>query len=190
MPAILTSTGIQFSDTTALNSRRDIFATSTAWVVYQTAAPTGWTKVVTHNDKALRVVSGTGGGSAGSISFTSAFPGTAKPISAPVSGSNGVNNYAVTIPEIASHAHGNNGSIEVFGVPALVNPDGDFTGWNGGDVVRPPVGNTAWSRNSPASGPDGSNAGHAHPFSGTGTFSTSMDLAVQYVDTIICTFDG
>ena len=186
MPAILTSTGIQFSDTTALNSRRDIFPTSTAWVVYQTAAPTGWTKVVTHNDKALRVVSGTGGGSDGSISFTSAFPSAAKPISAPVSASNGVNSYAVTIPEIASHDHGNGGSIELFGVPALFNPDGEFTGWNGGDVVR----GGGWSRNSPASGPDGSNAVHAHPFSGTGTFSTSMNLAVQYVDTIICTFNG
>ena len=190
MAAILTSTGIQFNDSTVLNSKYGIVPQSTVSIFFQGSAPTGWTKSTTHNDKALRVVSGTGGGSAGSISFTSAFPGTAKPISAPVSGSNGVNNYAVTIPEIASHAHGNNGSIEVFGVPALVNPDGDFTGWNGGDVVRPPVGNTAWSRNSPASGPDGSNAGHAHPFSGTGTFSTSMDLAVQYVDTIICTFDG
>jgi hypothetical protein len=186
MAAILTSTGIQFSDTTALNSRRDIFATSTAWVVYQATTPTGWTKVLTHNDKSLRVISGNGGGSGGSISFTSAFPGTAKPISAPVSASNGVNSYAVTIPEIASHDHGNGGSIGVAGNPQLFNPDGAFIGWGGGDVVRA----GGWTRTSPASGPDGSNAGHAHPFSGTGTFSTTMDLAVQYVDTIICTFDG
>ncbi len=32
---------------------------------FQAAAPTGWTKVVTHNNKMLRVVSGSGGGSGG-----------------------------------------------------------------------------------------------------------------------------
>ena len=186
MAAILTSTGIQFNDSTVLNSKYGIVPQTTVSIFFQGSAPTGWTKSTTHNDKALRVVSGTGGGSDGSISFTSAFPSAAKPISAPISASNGVNSYAVTIPEIASHDHGNGGSIELFGVPALFNPDGEFTGWNGGDVVR----GGGWSRNSPASGPDGSNAVHAHPFSGTGTFSTSMNLAVQYVDTIICTFNG
>ena len=99
MAAILTSTGIQFSNNTVLNSRRDIYPLGTAWIVYQTSAPTGWTKVTTHNDKALRVVGpGNGGGSGGAISFTSAFPNSTKPISAPVSGSNGVNGHSVSIP--------------------------------------------------------------------------------------------
>ena len=40
---------------------------------YQSSAPTGWTKSTSHNNKALRVVSGSGGGSGGSQSFTSAF---------------------------------------------------------------------------------------------------------------------
>lgn len=35
----------------------------------QAAAPTGWTKETTHDDKALRVVSGTGGGSGGDTGF-------------------------------------------------------------------------------------------------------------------------
>jgi microcystin-dependent protein len=38
----------------------------------QTAAPTGWTKSATHNNKALRVVSGTAS-SGGSVAFTTAF---------------------------------------------------------------------------------------------------------------------
>ena len=195
MPAILTSTGIQFSNNTVLNSRRDIYPLGTAWIVYQTSAPTGWTKVTTHNDKALRVVGpGVGGGSGGAIAFTSAFPNSTKPISAPVSGSNGVNGHAVSIPQIASHNHGNGGSIGLNGVPAAYNPDGAFIGWNGGDVRRwpnPSAGaNRTWSRTGPNSGPDGSGATHAHPFSGTGTFSTSIDLRVQYIDAIICTFNG
>ena len=40
---------------------------------YQSSAPTGWTKQTSHNNKALRVVSGNGGGSGGSVGFTSAF---------------------------------------------------------------------------------------------------------------------
>jgi hypothetical protein len=40
-------------------------------VFYQAAAPTGWTKSTAHNDKALRVVSGTGGGSGGTHALTS-----------------------------------------------------------------------------------------------------------------------
>lgn len=37
----------------------------TVMVFFQAAAPVGWTKVVTQDDKALRVVSGAGGGSGG-----------------------------------------------------------------------------------------------------------------------------
>ena len=39
----------------------------------QSSAPSGWTKSTSHNNKALRVVSGSGGGSGGSVGFTSAF---------------------------------------------------------------------------------------------------------------------
>lgn len=43
------------------------FPSGTVLLFYQAAAPTGWTKIVTQNDKMLRVVSGTGGGSGGTI---------------------------------------------------------------------------------------------------------------------------
>ena len=38
----------------------------------QTAAPTGWTKQTTHNDKALRLQTGTVG-TGGSVAFSTAF---------------------------------------------------------------------------------------------------------------------
>lgn len=44
---------------------------TTAMVFYQAAAPTGWTKSVAHNDKALRVVSGAGGGAGGTHGLSS-----------------------------------------------------------------------------------------------------------------------
>lgn len=48
------------------------FATGTVMLFVQTAAPTGWTKSTTHDNKALRVVSGTAS-SGGSVAFTTAF---------------------------------------------------------------------------------------------------------------------
>lgn len=48
------------------------FASGTVMLFVQTSAPTGWTKSTTHNDKALRVVSGAAS-SGGSYTFSSTF---------------------------------------------------------------------------------------------------------------------
>ena len=48
------------------------FASGTVMLFVQTAAPTGWTKSVANNDKALRVVSGAAS-TGGSVAFTTAF---------------------------------------------------------------------------------------------------------------------
>jgi hypothetical protein len=42
-------------------------------VFAQASAPTGWTKSTANNDKALRVVNGSGGGTGGSVAFETAF---------------------------------------------------------------------------------------------------------------------
>ena len=42
----------------------------TTMVFWQGAAPTGWTKLTTQHDKVLRVVSGTGGGTGGTLDFS------------------------------------------------------------------------------------------------------------------------
>jgi hypothetical protein len=60
--AILTADGVKFGFDDDLNSRRQIFAVNTAWIFYQNTTPTGWSKVTTQDNKALRVVSGSGGG--------------------------------------------------------------------------------------------------------------------------------
>lgn len=41
---------------------------------FQATAPVGWTQVVTQNDKAMRVVSGVGGGVGGATAFSAAWP--------------------------------------------------------------------------------------------------------------------
>jgi hypothetical protein len=48
---------------------------ATALVFYQAAAPTGWTKSTTNNDKALRAVSGSGGVAGGTLALSSANVG-------------------------------------------------------------------------------------------------------------------
>ena len=63
MPATLTANGVTFGDSTQLNSKYGIIPQSKSSVFYQASAPTGWAKSTAHNNKALRVVSGTGGGS-------------------------------------------------------------------------------------------------------------------------------
>lgn len=66
--------GLYYNTTTAQLERDNgsswepvgtIFPATTALVFFQAAAPTGWTKQTAQNDKYLRVVSGTGGGSGG-----------------------------------------------------------------------------------------------------------------------------
>jgi hypothetical protein len=190
--AILTNAGINFGSGDDLNSRRQIFQLGAAWTFYQSTTPVGWTKVTTHDNKALRVVSGTGGGSAGTNAFTTTMSSFV--VGGPLTSSNSLSGHPVSVPEITSHTHGNGGFIGLAEVPAFLNPDGAFTGWNGGDVSRNGGG---WTRTSPNSGGDTSSpdgvrgAAHSHGFSGSGTVPNQpLSIAVQYIDIIICTFNG
>jgi hypothetical protein len=93
---------------------------------FQAAAPVGWTQVTTHNNKALRVVSGTGGGSGGTIPFSTAFAGLIA----------GVNSATtLTVAQIPSHNHpGVNtpGGQNVASASAPTLDFGNGTGYTGG----------------------------------------------------------
>lgn len=65
----------------------------TIMLFVQTAAPAGWTKSTTNNDKALRVVSGTAS-TGGTVAFSTAF----------ASGTTGAT--TLTESQIPSHTHG------------------------------------------------------------------------------------
>lgn len=104
--------------------------TGTAMVFYQAAAPTGWTKQTTHNDKAMRVVSGTGAGSGGSVDFSTCF------------GRYQTDGHANSISEMPSHYHseytGVGGSAFMYGYDSsqygtgAVNQQALNTGSTGG----------------------------------------------------------
>lgn len=192
MAAKLTVNGITFSDTTQLNSKRGIFPQSTVWIFYQAAAPTGWTKSTTHDNKALRVVSGTGGGSGGTNSFSSMMTSSYFNYAGNISGGDPTGLHPLTVAQIPAHTHTLPGeNYALSGNPTVSNPDGSFNSWGGGDVGRPAPGGTgSWVRSSPASGATGSGTGHQHPISATAPISVPISLAVQYMDVIVCSFDG
>ena len=62
------------ADPVVLKSGFISLVSGTKMVFFQAAAPADWTQDTTHNDKALRVVSGTGAGSGGSSSFATGAP--------------------------------------------------------------------------------------------------------------------
>lgn len=171
MAAEIDGTGIVFSDSTRLDSKYDIFDQGTNAIFFQSAAPSGWAKNTSHNNKALRVVTGTGGGNGGSNSFTSAFP-SSKPVSGnfPISGS--VGNRTLSNNMIPQHTHSNGGAV-------TLSPGGGDVRSGGG-----------WSRSTPGTGNNSTNASsHNHPFSsGSASFSTNVNLAVQYIDVLVCSF--
>ena len=185
--ATLTATGIQFGVSDTINSKYWMYPSGTKKLFVQSAAPTGWTQDTTHNDRALRVVSGTGGGfgsggtsGAGGISFTSAFPAVAKDISVPISVTAPVNSFTLGNTTLASGQIPNHTHSSLQGVSggAGANP------FSNAGTFRV-AGNTATSGINELSG-----GAHGHPWSGnvgvTTTASTTMDLRVQYVDSIIC----
>jgi hypothetical protein len=149
------------------------FPSGTVMLFVQTAAPTGWTKSTTHDNKALRVVSGSVS-SGGSVAFTTAFASQTPSGSVSVSGGS-VNNYTLATADIPSHTH--NLTLEVFGGC---------------------TGRITWGQRSNASGTStqttasaGGGGAHSHGFTPpTASFSGSaINLAVQYVDVIIATKD-
>lgn len=148
------------------------FPSGTRMLFQQTAAPTGWTKDTTHNNKALRLVSGsvtTGG----SVAFTTAFT------SQGVAGT--VGNTTLTVSQIPSHGH-------PFRMSLNAGNDSDTTGGimlsnNDQSNAIAFAGTPSQTAGEQIGGTGGGQA-HTHTFNGT-----AIDLAVQYVDFIIAQKD-
>ncbi len=176
--SILQTSGIQFGlDNTVLNSKYGIIPQNSVAVFYQTSAPNGWSQVTTHNNKALRVVSGSGGGfgsggtaGPGGQPFSTIFPTSTRPISGTVSAVGTVGGTTLTTQQIPGHTHNAGSSVNV-------------------SPGSPGIGGRAVNSNAPATSPTGGGASHTHPFSGgSSPYAGSIDLRVQYIDVILCRF--
>lgn len=156
----------------------DAFPTGTLMLFQQTAAPTGWTKQTTHNNKSLRVVSGTAG-SGGTTAFTDVFTGTT------------TGSHVLTTANLPAHTHGaiadhthtvptvkptSSSTSSITGIHYATYTYSSANSTDGGVVATSVATNAG--------------GGHTHTSVGGGTGHThSMDMRVQYVDLIIAAKD-
>jgi len=185
------------------------FPSGTAMLFVQNTAPTGWTKSTTHDNKALRVVSGTAG-SGGSVAFTTAFASqsvtgtvgsttlTANQIPSHThtgtTDSGGSHNHTGTTDSGGSHNHtipnlrtdgGSSGSSVQNAGESQLFPTQDLTTTTAGAHTHTFTTSTASAHTHTfTTGSTGGGQGHDHTFTGT-----AINLAVQYVDVIIATKD-
>jgi len=182
MAATLTAAGINFSDATSASARSDFFAPSgTVCLFYRSTAPSGWTQVTTHNDKMLRIVtvsSATGGGSGGTNTFSTTFTTRAASATVPVTVTGlGVGPTTLDVNRVPLHSH----SVNLGG---NIGYNGPNPAQGGGNAVTTPGSTT---------GNQGSGGAHTHPAnitSASGPWSSSVDMRLQYVDIIFCSFGG
>jgi len=156
---VLTSNGTTWESSLAAGG----FPSGTLMLFQQTSAPTGWTKQTTHDNKALRVVSGTAS-SGGSVAFTTAFASKA------VAGT--VGSTTLSISQIPSHNHTASRFVDGEG-PNLGTPVADYN-----YIINPGFDGTR------TVAPQGGGSSHNHSFSGT-----AINLDVSYVDLIIASKD-
>jgi hypothetical protein len=183
---VLTSAGASAAPSwqtpAAAPSPSPAFPSGTVMLFQQTAAPTGWTKITTHNNKALRVVNGTAS-SGGTTGFTTVF--ASRTPGGSLSGTNingAVSATTLTTAQMPSHSH----TLTL-----------DTIGSGGGDAPDPPKFTAKTQGNygtrSPQTSATGGGGSHTHGFTNptwSGSFTgAAMNFAVQYVDVIFASKD-
>jgi hypothetical protein len=184
--------GTQPLDPASLNAViQALIPTGTKMLFQQTAAPTGWTKDTTHDNKALRVVSGTAG-SGGSVAFSTAFASQAVSGSiANTTATGTVGNTTLTTAQLPTHRHQVRGDFRADSVGIRFGSNGSTNSSN----VNPAsaIENTNTYTGLLFGWDTGSGNAHNHSFTGTAhnhSFTgTAINLAVSYVDLIIATKD-
>jgi len=111
-----------------------VFPSGTKMLFYQAASPTGWTKVTTDDDKILRVVSGTTGGTSGGTNSFST-----------VNIAWSTSSYALNLSQIPAHTHDYSRGVMPGGGPI--------------GTASPGIG---YTYDTQQTGPAGSGAGHSH----------------------------
>ena len=137
------------------------FAAGTKMIFNQTAAPTGWTKVTSANDVALRLVSGTVG-TGGSVAFETAFA------------SQTIGTHALTTSELPSLSHNHR-------LPRMTDSTSLvwwFNTFYANNSQTYDIASAVTSGTDPGNGAGADAHGHG-----------SVDLNVSYVDVIIATKD-
>lgn len=163
----------------------DIIPAGSLMLFQQTSAPTGWTKATAHDNKALRVVTGSAS-SGGSNTFAAAFnnnqtvSGTTSGTSVTITGSTEA--HQLTVSEMPAHTHTEGGTQE-FGTTTSSSTGVRNTG-------NSSPGNQFETQSTGGDGSHSHGVGTLAGSSHTHTFSDTFNLDVQYVDVIICSKDS
>ena len=202
-----TITATSFSGSGANLTGVDPFPSGTVMVFYQAAAPTGWTKSTAQNNKALRVVSGSGGGTGGSWDLSSGD----------TSSSTGAHTHTGASHTHSTPAHSHSHSLSAGAhtlstsqMPSHSHTQGYQTSnWSTNGCAVPKMNESYGSANcSWGSSGSGGGSSHSHSLSGSitsggsgtsgagGTGATSSSGAhthtigaPKYIDVIICSKD-
>jgi len=174
--------------TWATVSSEDYIPDGSVMCFFQSAAPTGWTKVTTQNDKVLRVVSGTGGGTGGTWALNGGVTSSAE------------SGHTHTV---AAHGHAHNiaGGAHTVSTAEMPAHTHTYLAWPGSWMS----GNTGAAQqnifNAQATSSTGGGGSHSHSASGSvtdaGAVSTGASTghthtitSPQYIDVIICSKDA
>jgi hypothetical protein len=165
----------------ATNVPPPAFPSGTVMLFYQASAPTGWTKLTTQNDKALRVVSGNGGVAGGTNAFSTVMAQSV------------VGNHTLTLAETAAGMT-SSGSGTIYTYP---NGTGSYYvpmsvgGWAGAPIT------TATGYWVPYDASGNNNITYTNQWSGGNSFSVTnnnasggahnhpITMAIQYIDVIL-----
>ena len=170
------------------------FPAGTVMVFYQASAPTGWTQSIAQNNKALRVVSGAGGGIGGTHGLSSP-PSTSHTHTGP--------SHTHSTP---SHSHTHTLSAGAHTLSTAQMPSHNHTApyvtWANGGTLTLSTYPTSSQQGALATSSTGGGGSHSHSLSGsitsggsgtsgsggTGTTSSSgpTAFAPQYIDVIVC----
>lgn len=174
-------------------ANNDAFMKNNGWqdgtvgVFYQAAAPTGWTKIVTADGRALRVVSGSGGGVSGTQDPATTIT---------LAHTNGIATDADHTHAINSHSHhiATSGTDKAFvGATKTVGSAGEATLGSDQGFGLIMGGGTIFAINTKKNtltltGSYTSGAGGNHNHGGA-TASSLTNLSLAYVDVIFCSKD-
>lgn len=137
----------------------------TTMIFVQTSAPTGWTKSTTHNDKALRIVSGTAS-SGGSTAFSTVFAArTLVEANLPAH----THTFSATTSSDGNHSH-----TVAISQSSAANAGAGVAGSGAGPISTSTTG------------------AHTHTVSGTTSSTgsaTAVDFNVAFIDAIVAVKD-
>lgn len=166
--SLVAGSGISVSASTgAVTITQTVIPAGTAMLFYQAAAPTGWTQYTGVNDRALRVVSGSGGVTGGTTAYSTYF-----------NGSFSVGSTAITEAQMPSHMHTYQDPGHSHGyVPYTYAGFSDTDRGSGPSLFSiDDYGQTGSSTTNITINYTGSGNGHTHTIP-----------SLQYADVIICT---